>query len=86
MWFAALGTCDRNPWFTNFLYRLLQGSPPVLELLETNPFLDRPPAYVRSVLYDYRFTDASTKAADGTWWRREMRGMYCPVLSLPTSP
>lgn len=25
MWFAALGTRTQAPWFTNLLYRLLQG-------------------------------------------------------------
>jgi hypothetical protein len=83
MWFAALGTCGRNPWFTNFQYRLLQGSPPVLELLKTNPFPDKAPLYVRSLVYDYRFTDLETKAAEGAWWKRELKGAYCPVLSLP---
>ena len=85
MWFAALGTCDRNPWFANFQYRLLQGSPAVLELLKMNPFPDRPPVYVRSTVYDYRFTDLPTKAAEGSWWKREVKGVYCPVLSLPTA-
>ncbi|HEX5038424.1 MAG TPA: lipase maturation factor family protein [bacterium] len=83
MWFAALESCERNPWFTNFEYRLLQGSPPVLDLLKINPFPDKPPLYVRSTVYDYRFTDPETKAADGAWWRREAKGEYCPVLSLP---
>jgi lipase maturation factor 1 len=82
MWFAALETCDENPWFTNFLYRLLQNSPPVSDLLKTNPFPDKPPLYIRSTLYDYRFTDAATKVAEGTWWKREAREPYCPVLSL----
>lgn len=86
MWFAALGTCDQNPWFTNFLYRLLQNSQPVLELLKTNPFPDRPPAYVRSVVYDYRFATPDTKAVDGAWWQRVMKSEYCPVVSLPSSP
>lgn len=82
MWFAALGTCEKNPWFKNFLYRLLQGSPPVLKLLETNPFPDKPPAYVRAIFYDYRFTDWATKAADGTWWKREGKGLFCPSMAL----
>src|SRR5262249_16933832 len=51
MWFAALSSFEENPWFQNFLIRLLQGSPPVLRLLEKNPFPDRPPRYVRAVLY-----------------------------------
>jgi hypothetical protein len=65
----------------NFLARLLEGSPPVLRLLAKNPFPDHPPRYVRAVLYDYHFTDAATRRATGAWWRREEKGLYCPVLS-----
>jgi hypothetical protein len=82
MWFAALGDYRRNPWFINFCYRLLQGSPEVLSLLERNPFPEAPPKYIRAVVYDYHFTDFAARRADGAWWRRELRGEYCPMLSL----
>ena len=36
--------------------RLLEGSNAVLQLLAYNPFPERPPRYVRALLYDYRFT------------------------------
>jgi hypothetical protein len=55
MWFAALGTCEENPWFVAFLDRLLEGSPAVERLLLRNPFPKHPPRYIRAVLYDYRF-------------------------------
>ena len=45
MWFAALGSYQQNPWFSNFMVRLLQGSPDVLALLEHNPFPDEPPRF-----------------------------------------
>jgi lipase maturation factor 1 len=80
MWFAALGTVRDNPWFVSFLVRLLQGSPDVLALLERNPFPDKPPRYVRAVLYDYHFTDPATRRATGAWWRRELKGLYCPPV------
>jgi uncharacterized membrane protein YphA (DoxX/SURF4 family) len=82
MWFAALGHYRSNPWFVNFLVRLLHGSPQVLALLQENPFPGRPPRYVRAVLYEYRFTDAATRARSGEWWRRERKGLYCPELTL----
>ncbi len=83
MWFAALrGNCQNAPWFVNFMIRLLQGSPDVLELLEKNPFPGTPPRYVRAVLYDYRFTDLETKQEKGTWWKRERRGLYCRPIAL----
>ena len=81
MWFAALGSCETNPWFVRFLGRLLEGSPPVAQLLARNPFAERPPRLIRAELYEYEPTDLATKRRDGTWWRREARGLYCPVLS-----
>jgi hypothetical protein len=77
MWFAALGTCEENPWLERTMVRLLEGSPPVLGLFAGNPFPGQPPAYVRAVLYDYRFT----APGEPGFWHREPRGLYCPVLS-----
>ena len=82
MWFAALGTYQRNPWLVNFCFRLLEGSPDVLKLLGRNPFPAAPPRYVRAQLYDYHFTDLATRRKTGDWWRRELKGEYLPVLSL----
>src|SRR5439155_23558230 len=82
MWFAALGDYRGNPWFMNFLVRLLQGAPEVLGLLEQNPFPDQPPRRVRAVLYEYHFTDFAARRARGEWWRRERKGLYCPEVSL----
>jgi predicted DCC family thiol-disulfide oxidoreductase YuxK len=81
MWFAALETCEENPWLVNFLGRLLQGEPAVLRLLATNPFPAGPPRYVRTLVYDYRFTDWPTRRSTGAWWRRELQGPYCPIMS-----
>jgi len=82
MWFAALGDARANPWFQNLMLRLLEGSPPVLALLDSNPFPDRPPKYVAAKLYDYRFAERSTHAATGQWWVRQLEGMYFPRVSL----
>jgi hypothetical protein len=81
MWFAALGSYRDNPWFLSLLGRLLEGSPPVLALLAHDPFPGEPPRYIRAVLYDYYFTDLATLREKGTWWRREPKGLYAPVLS-----
>lgn len=80
MWFAALEGCEASQWFRPFLDRLREGSPEVLGLLASDPFAGRPPARLRSVLYDYRFTDPATRSAAGTWWRREAKGLYCRDL------
>ena len=83
MWFAALrGNCQNVPWFVNFMIRLLQGAPDVIELLEKNPFPEAPPRYVRAVLYDYRFTDLGTMREKGAWWERERKGLYCRPIAL----
>lgn len=82
MWFAALGSYEHNQWFVNLCFRLLQGSPPVLQLLEKNPFKNSPPKYLRALLYDYHFTDFSTKQKDKTYWKRELKGIYFPTVTL----
>jgi hypothetical protein len=64
------------------LERMLEGSPDVLALLRDNPFPDRPPQYVRALLYDYRMTDRETHRETGAWWRRELLGTYVPALAL----
>jgi predicted DCC family thiol-disulfide oxidoreductase YuxK len=82
MWFAALSDYRGTPWFTNFMVRLLQGSPDVLGLLAKNPFPNAPPKYVRAELFDYSFTNFTTRRTTGDWWGREPRGLYFPPISL----
>jgi lipase maturation factor 1 len=83
MWFAALGTCERNPWLVRFVDRLLEGSPPVLGLLAVDPFPDAPPRMIRTTMYDYRFTKLGEPDVKNEWWRRRELGAYCPVLGSP---
>jgi len=82
MWFAALGSPRENLWIVGLLRRLLEASPPVLALLDFNPFNDAPPKYVRAQLYEYRFADRSTHAMTGQWWVRRPEGLYFPEISL----
>jgi hypothetical protein len=82
MWFAALGRYETEPWFQNFCVRLLEGSPDVLGLLDRNPFPVHPPAYVRAVLRQFHFSDASARRNAGVWWTDQRLGDYSPVLSL----
>jgi hypothetical protein len=65
-----------------FCRRVLAGSPPVRGLMAADPFPDAPPRYVRALVYEYHFTDAATRRATGAWWRRDLKGLYCPVLTL----
>jgi predicted DCC family thiol-disulfide oxidoreductase YuxK len=82
MWFAALGTYRENPWMLRFMIRLLQGSPPVLQLIKQNPFPGQPPKYLRAMIYQYRFTNFAERRRAGNWWKRELLGTYLHPISL----
>ncbi|XP_015682016.1 lipase maturation factor 2, partial [Protobothrops mucrosquamatus] len=64
MWFAALGPPTHSPWFSSFVYRLLQGKKEVIHLVQVDdskyPFRDQPPTYIRAQLYKYWFTEAES--------------------------
>jgi hypothetical protein len=82
MWFAALGNYRENPWLIRFMERLLQGSAPVMELVDYDPFSGKPPRLVRAVVYDYQFTTFQERRITGNWWKRELKGTYFPPISL----
>jgi predicted DCC family thiol-disulfide oxidoreductase YuxK len=82
MWFAALGSVRENLWVVGLMARLLEGSPPVVGLLDSNPFPGGAPRYVRAQLYDYRLADRSAHALTGQWWERRLEGTYFPQVSL----
>jgi hypothetical protein len=82
MWFAALGTPRQNPWFIRTLICLLQGKRAVVQLLETNPFPEKPPRYVRALFYRYRFTTMAERRRNTAWWHRQELREYVPAFSL----
>jgi len=82
LWFAALGSVRDNPWIESLMLRLLEGSPSVLALLDSNPFAASPPKFVRAQLYDYCFADRRTHLRTGQWWVRRLAGAYFPEVSL----
>ncbi len=83
MWFAALSSPPG--WLLAMVVRLLEGAPDVLSLLGDNPFPERPPRYVRAVLYDYKMADRATRQSTGAWWARERLGLYLPPVSVTRS-
>ena len=83
MWFAALSSANRQPWFGNFLVRLLRNAPEVTNLLRHNPFCEAAPKYIRAVLYDYRFSSIEERKASGRVWQRQALGLYHPAVKLP---
>ena len=79
LWFASLGTVEDNPWVMNTQARLLQNAPAVLRLFARNPFAAHPPAAVRAMQWQYRFTTPAEHKQTGAWWHRELLGAYAPT-------
>ena len=82
LWFASLGSWRENPMVPSTEERLLANSHDVLQLFAGNPFASSPPKQVRAVLWQYWFTTLAEKRSTGMWWRREMLGLYAPVLQI----
>jgi hypothetical protein len=82
MWFAAMTSYHRHPWFIHLIAKLLEGDKAVLSLLRQNPFQAQPPKFVRAMLYLYSFSSPEVKKKTGLWWHRELAGAYFPTVSL----
>jgi lipase maturation factor 1 len=80
LWFASLGGWRANPIVPRTEERLLAGEAEVLALFADNPFPNEPPHQVRAVIWQYWFTSAREKRAQGVWWRRQLLGLYAPTL------
>jgi lipase maturation factor 1 len=80
LWFASLGSWRQNMWVVKTEERLLRNEPDVLSLFAGDPFPGKPPQSVRTVIWQYWFTDLAAKRKEGTWWRRELLGPYAPSL------
>jgi len=81
LWFASLGDWEQNSLVHFTEERLLSNSPDVLSLFRDNPFAAAPPKYIRAVLWQYWFTSMREKHDTGNWWRRQLLGLYAPVLT-----
>ncbi len=82
MWFASFSEYYQQPWFVNFVAKLLENDKPVLSLVRSNPFPNAPPRYVRALLYEYHFTTPAERAQTHEWWKRELVRLYFPAVSL----
>lgn len=85
-WFLPFSRFGDESWFESFLEKLLEGEPCVLRLLRWNPFAEKPPAYIRAVVYVYEFSARSQKKTSGAWWVRRRIGAYSPSLSTLERP
>ncbi len=79
MWFAAMSTPDQYPWTLHLIWKLLHNDPGTLSLFGGNPFPEKPPRYIRAVLYRYQFAPPGNP--EGNWWKREELGLWLPPLS-----
>jgi lipase maturation factor 1 len=80
LWFASLGPWQQSRFVVWTEERLLKNDPDVLALFASNPFASAPPREVRTIKYQYWFTDMRTKRETRNWWRREEVGQYAPAL------
>lgn len=71
-------------WFLRFIRKLLAGDRAILRLMGKNPFPAQPPAWVRALFYEYRYTDFQQKRQTGAWWDRTLLGEYLGPVSLAT--
>ena len=76
IWFVPPRNAEMLYWFEQFLFRLHQGSAEVLDLLEHNPFPDKPPEYLRVQVFQYRFTTVKEREQSGHWWTRNYLGEF----------
>ncbi len=76
IWFVPPKHPGMMYWFDKFLFRLKQGSADVLDLLEYNPFPNRPPAYLRVQVFKYQFTSMEERERTGQWWKRDYLGQF----------
>jgi hypothetical protein len=81
LWFASLAPWGVSPWVVLTEERLLEGSPSVLRLFSSDPFRGKPPGMVRTVLWQYWFTDLDTKRKTGAWWRRQELEPFSPGVT-----
>jgi hypothetical protein len=81
LWFASLGVWTENGMVPRTEELLLEGDRDVLGLFARDPFAGKPPKYVRAVLWQYWFSTAEQKKAQGVWWTRSYLGTYAPTLA-----
>ena len=80
MWFAAMSSPDDYPWTLTLIGKLLHNDPGALSLFAANPFPNKPPRYIRAVLYRYSF--ASPGNSQHHYWIRQPIGApWLPAMA-----
>jgi hypothetical protein len=80
MWFAAMSTPDEYPWTYNLVWKLLHNDQGAVSLFAGNPFPNKPPRFIRAVLYRYSF--AKPGNPQGRWWDREQISIWISPVSI----
>ena len=81
-WFLPFSSFQHQYWFHSFISKLLLGTPVVTKLLRYNPFAEKPPVFIRVLMYDYEFTTFKERKETGNWWKRKLLGEYAPAMHL----
>ena len=79
IWFVPAQRMQTSFWFDAFMQRLWEGAPQVTALLRVNPFIDKPPAFLRVMAYRYQFATWEEREQSGNWWQRELIGEFPQV-------
>ena len=82
MWFVAIPGRSHDRWLLTLMQRLLQNDRPILKLLQSNPFPDQPPTFVRAARFRYRFSSHPERRDTKAWWIRSRVGELVPPISL----
>jgi hypothetical protein len=80
MWFASMSSPGDYPWTLNLVWKLLHNERGTVNLFAENPFTDKPPRYIRAVLYRYKFAPPGN--AQKLWWNRERIGTWLPAMDV----
>jgi hypothetical protein len=80
MWFAAMSAPEEYPWTYHLIWKMLHNDKNALTLFRNNPFSEKPPKYIRAVLYQYQFAEPGNKKR--LWWSRQKVNDWIPAMSV----
>ena len=80
MWFAAMSTPDEYPWTLTLISQLLHNDPGALSLFAANPFPNKPPLYIRAILYRYSFAPPGNPGHH-YWTRQPIGAPWLPAMA-----
>lgn len=82
IWFAAMSSIHSNPWLLKFAIKLLKNEKSHLKLLDSNPFNNEAPHFIRMRLFHYKYTTHQQYRKSGKCWKKSFQRMYLSPQSL----